>query len=875
MYNAGKSTCIQLLQRFYNVNSGIIKLDGTDIRELNPFDIRELFGVVSQEPQLFAASIKENIALGGMSTNQDDSELLSRVVSAAKMASAHDFIEDLPEGYETDVGEKGGQLSGGQKQRIAIARAIFRNPQIVLLDEATSALDASSEKKVQAAIDQMLSQRSEKQTTIIIAHRLSTIRNCDKIIVFANGQVQEVGTHEELLSQPDGVYRNLYELHSSEATDDSIVTDSVEESALPDVPENPDVQGSSKGDEEQEQEQEKIASKKDYDVSWKRVWEYQRPEKWHVVLAVFCSMISGAIMPSFAILFSEMLGIFFDPDTDRMKSDSLKLMGAFIGLGALALITNTLQTYLFEYAGQKLTTRLRVATYKAILRQDMEFFDSPENSPGRLADRLATDAYLVKATVGERIGVVVGTQTSLVTGIIIAFVSSWHLAFVAVAVAPLFLLSGIIEAKAFARLAKEGDQTRSEAGQISQESLGAIRTVHSLNLQEYFSEKYQKALQEPYRLGKKGAHISGATRGGGHFVIFCAYALVFYIGALLIREGHLNFKEMVRVFFALAMGAMGAGHASAFATDASRATSARRSIFQLIDREPTVDAVAHEERLNGEDKPTKIDGKIEFEGVQFSYPLRPGVNVLKGVNLTISPGQTVGFCGESGSGKSTIVQLLQRFYDPQQGEVKVDGVALREHNIANVRRQMGLVSQEPQLFSGNLAYNIAYGRVEGKLPASRRELSGKNSLHSITIDDDIIKAAQDANAKEFIDSFEDGYLTHAGDGGNQLSGGQKQRIAIARALIRSPKILLLDEATSALDSESESVVQATLERLLQENKQQRTTIIVAHRLTTIRNCDLICVFDKGDIVEVGTHAGLISKPEGIYRRLAEAQGLSN
>ena len=865
------------MQRFYDVTDGKIKLDDKDIKTICPRDLRELIGLVSQEPQVFATTVKENIAFGGLSQGHDDADVFAKVEKAAKMACAHDFIKELPDGYETDVGTKGSQLSGGQKQRIAIARAIFRDPQIVLLDEATSALDTTSEKKVQAAIDQMLSQRFGKQTTIMIAHRLSTIRNCDKIIAFEGGKIAEAGTHSELLKRPKGVYRKLYEIQGGTNISESD-PDGSETPVSPTSPGTLAPQYSRQSSQEVDQKDEKNENDEPYDVPWKRVWDYQKSEKWQIICAIGFSAISGAIMPSFAILFSEMITIFFDPDTDKMKSDSAKLMAGFIGLGGLSLLSTTMQTYLFEYAGQKLTTRLRIATYEAILRQDISFFDAPENSPGRLANRLASDAYLVKSAIGERVGVLVQSQASLLTGIIIAFESSWHLALVVLAIAPLFLLSGIVEAKAFIRFSKEGDQVRSEAGQISQESLTAIRTVQSLNLQDSLVERYRNALLEPYRIGKKGAHVSGASRGGGQFVIFCSYALVFYLGALFIREDLLDFQDMMRVFFALTMGAMGAGQASAFATDISKATSARRSIFQIIDHTSCVDSMAQEEKLQNDPKTNKynLEGKIDFRDVHFSYPARPDVDVLKGINLSISPGKTVGFCGESGSGKSTIIQLLERFYDPRHGDIQLDGVSLTEHNIANVRRHIGFVSQEPQLFSGNLAYNIAYGRMENKLPASRRESSDQDgSSESRAVDEDIVQASRDANAEQFINSFDLQYFTHAGDGGNQLSGGQKQRVAIARALIRSPKILLLDEATSALDSESESIVQATLDRLLEENHQQRTTIIVAHRLSTIRNCDLICVFDHGKIVETGTHADLIAQRGGKYRQLARAQGLDH
>eukprot|EP01138_Halocafeteria_seosinensis_P015347 gb/GECG01015663.1/.p1 GENE.gb/GECG01015663.1/~~gb/GECG01015663.1/.p1 ORF type:complete len:1320 (+),score=211.29 gb/GECG01015663.1/:1-3960(+) len=874
----GKSTCISLLQRFYDVTRGEILLDGENIRELNPKSLRSLIGVVSQEPQLFATTVGKNIALGSLEKSLS-SDKEGKIQEAAKVACAHDFIKELTEGYDTPVGEKGAQMSGGQKQRIAIARAVYREPQIVLLDEATSALDTESERKVQAAIDQMLSQRSQKQTTIIIAHRLSTVRNCDRIFAFDGGKLVESGTHNELLDKPDGLYRKLYRLQGGDDVEESEEGQSL--SPVSPQKMRASSTGSKDGGEEAFNEDDNNSSKKPeeteepYDVPWKRVWEYQRPEKWHIVAGTFFAAIDGAVMPSFAILLSEMISIFFNPDTDEMQSDATKLMGGFIGLGVLTQVARTFHTYLFEHAGQKLITRLRIATYEAILKQDISFFDFPENSPGRLANRLASDAYYVKATVGERIGVLVQVLASILTGLIIAFVSSWQLAFVVVAITPLFLLSGIIEAKAFGTFSKQGESDRNEAGQVSQESLTGIRTVQSLNLQEYSIERYRAVLIAPYPLAVKGAHVSGAARGAGQLIIFCCYALTFYVGAQFIDDDILNFRDMVRVFFALAMGAMGAGQAAAFGSDAAKATSARRSVFQLVDTEPKINALDSSRRLNeAEERPAPLEGNLELENVSFAYPVRPEIDVLKSVNLKINAGQTVGFCGSSGCGKSTVIQLLERFYDPTEGSIKIDGTDLQSQNIAWVRRHISLVGQEPQLFSGTLKYNIAYGRAENK-PRPRSEVESEvfsKQEADVGGDEDIIQAARDANAEGFIRSFRDGFLTHAGDGGNQLSGGQKQRVAIARALVRQPKILLLDEATSALDSESEAVVQAALDRLLEE-RRGRTTIVIAHRLSTIRNCDFICVFDKGTLSEVGTHDELVSKEKGIYRKLAGAQGL--
>jgi len=337
-------------------------------------------------------------------------------------------------------------------------------------------------------------------------------------------------------------------------------------------------------------------------------------------------------------------------------------------------------------------------------------------------------------------------------------------------------------------------------------------------------------------LGIKQAHISGFLLGLGEGFIFCVYTISFWYGGKLVSENIMSFAEVIKVFMAIALTAMSIGQGAALAPDAAKAQTAANAVFSIVDHQPEIDSSSEE----GE-KVDTVSGSLQFIDVEFNYPTRPDVKVLNKFNLTIESGQVVALVGPSGCGKSSVISLIERFYDPASGDIKVDKFFLKDINIKCLRHQIGLVSQEPVLFSGTIAENISYGK-EG---ATQEEIEA---------------AARSANAHNFISEFPDGYKTQVGERGTQLSGGQKQRIAIARAIIKDPKILLLDEATSALDTESEKVVQDALDTVM----KGRTTIVVAHRLSTIQHSDKICVFRDGKIHEQGTHKDLMALGGAYY-----------
>ncbi|XP_057376289.1 ATP-dependent translocase ABCB1-like [Daphnia carinata] len=841
----GKSTCVQLLQRFYDPTRGKITIDGHDVKELNVSWLRENIGVVGQEPVLFSVSIGDNIRYGHPSyddVSQEDIEL------AAKKANAHDFIISLPNSYDTLVGERGAHLSGGQKQRIAIARALIRNPKILLFDEATSALDTKSEAVVQSALDKA----RQGRTTLIVAHRLTTIRNADTILVFNRGVIEEEGNHDTLMNKR-GLYYHLVESQEQSFTPDDpnlnpsgkleLISDSLPQQlkAEANVPEN-------NGDSIQHH---LPLQPKDDDVSIWKIFQLNKPEWGYITLGVIGSTILGLSTPVYAMVYGELMGL-LDPSLQQEEAQHLNdiLALIFLGIAFGTGIGAFMQTFMLTIAGEKLTFRVRKLVFQSILKQKIGWFDQLENSVGSLCARLSGDASAIQGATGARIGLLVQVSVSILFALTLSLVYNWKLALVSGVFVPVVLLSGVLEVKMNTGQITAKAKAMEQSTRLATEAISNIRTVASLGLEEKFNTNYMASLREPYKVAKKLTPVRAVIFGLTCNMSCFASVVCMSYGTYLIQNEDLPYKEVFKVCEALVFGMEMVGQTLAFTPNYGRAKTAAKRIFQLIECDPPDEETAN--NSSSKSDYSEMEGKVEFRGVHFRYPTRPEGSVLRGLSTVIQPGRTVALVGHSGCGKSTLIQLLQRFYEPDSGTILVDDRDISLSSSSLLRSKLGIVSQEPVLFNRTIAENIAYGDLTRSVPM-----------------DEIIEAARNANIHTFIQSLPLGYETIAGQRGTQLSGGQKQRMAIARALIRHPRILLLDEATSALDTESEKVVQDALERA----GQGRTCIIVAHRLSTIKDADEILVVDRGQIREQGKHGELIQL-KGIYHQLWTLQGLS-
>ncbi|CAA7390833.1 unnamed protein product [Spirodela intermedia] len=838
---SGKSTVVSLMERFYDPTSGQVLLDGHDIRTLKLRWLRQQIGLVSQEPALFATSIKENLLLGRQEATQVEIE------EAARVANAHSFIIKLPEGYDTQVGEHGLQLSGGQKQRIAIARAMLTNPAILLLDEATSALDSEAEKLVQEALDRFMIGR----TTLVIAHRLSTIRKADLVAVLQQGTVSELGTHDALMAQGEnGIYAKLIRMQemaheatlsnarkSSASARNSVSSPIIcRNSSYGRSPYSRRLSDFSASDfslsYDPAHRPEKVAFREQASSFW-RLAKMNSPEWAYALVGSIASMVCGSFSAMFAYVLSAVLSVYYARDYDHMKREIAKYCYLLIGVSSAALLFNTLQHFFWDVVGENLTKRVA-------------WFDMEENGSARIAGRLALDAHNVRSAIGDRISVIVQNSALMIVACTAGFILQWRLALVLIAVLPVVVAATVLQKMFMQGFSGDLEVAHANATQIAGEAVANVRTVAAFNSEAKITQLFSDNLRAPLRRCFWKGQIAGIGFGVAQFLLYASYALGLWYAAWLVKHGVSDFSKTIRVFMVLMVSANGAAETLALAPDFIKGSRAIRSVFQLVDRKTEIEP---DDPEGAAIFPDRLRGEVELKHVDFAYPSRPEVPVFRDLNLRARAGKTLALVGPSGCGKSSVISLVQRFYEPSSGRVLVDGKDIRKYNLKALRRAMALVPQEPCLFAGTVYDNIAYGR-EGATEA------------------EVVEASALANAHKFISALPEGYRTSVGERGVQLSGGQRQRIAIARAFLKKPAVLLLDEATSALDAESERCVQAALER----STAGRTTILVAHRLSTVRTADAIAVIDDGKVVEKGSHSHLLSHfPDGCYARMIQLQ----
>uniref|UniRef100_A0A8B9EG53 ATP binding cassette subfamily B member 1 n=1 Tax=Anser cygnoides TaxID=8845 RepID=A0A8B9EG53_ANSCY len=550
-------------------------------------------------------------------------------------------------------------------------------------------------------------------------------------------------------------------------------------------------------------------------------------DKFLMVLGTTMAILHGAGLPVMMIVFGDMTDSF-------ITSENMTYPGACV------LFAAYIQVSFWTLAAGRQIKRIRHEFFHAVMRQEIGWFDV--NDVGELNSRIVDDISKINEGIGEKIGMFFQAVATFFAGFIVGFTKGWKLTLVILAFSPVLGFSSAIWAKIISAFTNKELTAYAKAGAVAEEVLAAIRTVVAFGGQRKETERYQKDLEEAKRIGIKKVISANISIGIAFFLIYASYALAFWYGTTLILSDDYTIGNVFTVFFSILLGAFGVGSSAPSMEAFANARGAAYAIFSIIDNEPQIDSSS-----NAGYKPDRVKGTLEFKNVYFNYPARPDIQILKGLNLKVNCGQTVALVGGSGCGKSTTVQLIQRFYDPKEGTITIDGQDIKTLNVRYLREIIGVVNQEPGLFATTIAENIRYGRED------------------VTMEE-IEKATKEANAYDFIMKLPKKFETVVGERGAQLSGGQKQRIAIARALVRNPKILLLDEATSALDTESESVVQAALDKI----RKGRTILVIAHRLSTVRNADLIAAFENGVITEQGTHDELMEQ-KGVYYKLVNMQ----
>ncbi|KAG1370984.1 putative ABC transporter B family member 4 [Cocos nucifera] len=651
---SGKSTVVSLIERFYDPQAGEVLIDGINIKEYQLRWLRSKIGLVGQEPVLFASSIRDNIAYG------KDNATIEEIRAAAELANAAKFIDKMPQGIDTMVGEHGTHLSGGQKQRIAIARAILKNPRILLLDEATSALDAESEHIVQEALDRVMTNR----TTVVVAHRLSTVRNADTIAVIHRGSIVEKGSHSELLKDPDGAYCQLIRLQEMNKESDDTSGPDQDKSDIGDSGRRSSKKlsftrsisrGSSRGQssphsfqialgvpigidiqanitEQTNVPEIEVPPQEQKEVPLRRLAYLNKPELPVFLLGSIAAIVNGVILPIFAILLSNVINAFYQPPL-KLKKDSNFWSLMFLIFGVVSLLALPARSYFFAIAGSKLIRRIRLMTFEKVINMEIEWFDKSENSSGTIGARLSADAASVRSLVGDALALLVQNTATMVSGLLIAFLANWQLSLIILALIPFIGLNGYIQMKFIKGFSADAKMMYEEASQVANDAVGSIRTVASFSAEEKVINLYKEKCEGPLRTGIRQGIISGIGFGISFFLLFCVYAISFYVGARLVEDGKTTFGKVFRVFFALSMAAIGISQSSSIAPDSSKAQFATASVFAILDRKSKIDP-SDDSGMSLETVKGNIDGYdtlVGERGIQLSGGQKQRVAIARAI----------------------------------------------------------------------------------------------------------------------------------------------------------------------------------------------------------------------------------------------------
>ena len=832
----GKSTIVNLIERLYEPIHGEITLDDVNVNKYDLNYLRSLIGYVQQEPVLFNTTIRDNVVFGRSELLNELGDENVLIKEACDDAYASEFIDNIQDTYDYVVGVKGSKLSGGQKQRIAIARAILCKPKLLILDEATSALDNKSEKEVQCALDNICNKKNV--TTIIIAHRLSTIINADLIYVFKDGKVYEQGTHKELIKR-NGYYAGLVKSQlaqdefdeSSEHNNEQqhITVENKKQSLTQtngdithNVIINKKVHDSNNSNNSNNSGNCSLSS----NVRFNKLLLLLHNDKIELFIGVISSLIVGASIPLQGYVLASAINVLSLPNIKTIKTEGLFWSMMFLVLAFTYGLFLYFKLWKFTEIGSIITSSTRKQIISKYLQLHLSYFDINANSPGALLTKLSLDTTQLNSLILSILGDIISVCGVIICGLCLGFYFSWRLTLISLCFIPFIVTSRIIVNKTRHGGRSTENNANIEAGSVLSECVTNTKTIYSFNFQNEAVKMYLNILNESSYIFIRDSILKGILMGIGVFALYANNATVFHYAWVFIKNGQLTFDNMNLAMNCALMLSNGVANNINGLTEYNKANKAFDSMYNILN---TVSLINTSDEVNARKlSVTDVKGKIEFRNVSFAYPTKPGMYVLRDVSFVIQPGQTVALVGFSGSGKSTVVQLLERFYDVEEGEILIDDVNIKEYNLIELRKVIGLVSQEPVLFKRSVFDNILYG----KLNASK---------------DDVYNAAKKAAIDKVVD------ICNVGSGDNAVSGGEKQRIAIARVFLKNPIILLLDEATSALDKESEIEIQKSITDL----QKGRTSITIAHRLSTIEHVDNIYVLEGGRIVEQGTHQELL------------------